>query len=227
VSAATNYVIGATNPAGSTTATVNIRVVASLTAPLASGGGAPPRRRDVRVAQEHSVVGPLPFVSEHPRSCVAAECPCENADPTAGCANSTGRGGLLLATGSAALDEDDLELFVLFLPPNEPSVVFLAAEEQAVPLGDGVSCSVPEALVPLVSCDTGEAGAFSVVPGLVEAAESVLAPGTRWHLQAWYRDPDGPCGSGFNATNGVSIAFEPAPVQTSRRTASPSATTQR
>ena len=68
---------------------------------------------------------------------------------------------------------------------------------------------------------------LSVRPELCEHSERVLAPGTRWHAQAWYRDPHGPCGGGFNATNGVSITFVPEPAQSSRRTTSPSPTAQR
>ena len=34
-----------------------------------------------------------------------------------------------------------------------------------------------------------------------------IVPGATWNFQGWYRDPAGPCGTGFNLTNGTSITF--------------------
>ena len=36
-----------------------------------------------------------------------------------------------------------------------------------------------------------------------------VMPGDTWHFQRWYRDPAGPCGSGFNLTNGLALTFVP------------------
>ena len=40
-------------------------------------------------------------------------------------------------------------------------------------------------------------------------ASGHIHPGATWHLQAWYRDPQGPCGGFFNTTNSYSITFGP------------------
>ncbi|MCP3920133.1 MAG: hypothetical protein GY711_31795 [bacterium] len=35
-----------------------------------------------------------------------------------------------------------------------------------------------------------------------------IQPGETWNFQVWYRDSGGPCGSSFNFTNAVRVAFE-------------------
>ncbi|MFT5154100.1 MAG: hypothetical protein ACI841_004107 [Planctomycetota bacterium] len=52
-------------------------------------------------------------------------------------------------------------------------------------------------------------------PGLVQesrtsfGAAGCISAASTWHFQAWYRDPQGPYGSGFNLSNAVSVAFAP------------------
>ena len=44
-------------------------------------------------------------------------------------------------------------------------------------------------------------------PGL--AGQGGWIAGETRFFQTWYRDPAGPCGSGFNLTNAVSVTFTP------------------
>ena len=36
-----------------------------------------------------------------------------------------------------------------------------------------------------------------------------INPGETWHVQAWFRDPNGPCGAGLNLTNGLTLTYVP------------------
>ena len=36
-----------------------------------------------------------------------------------------------------------------------------------------------------------------------------IVAGETWNFQAWYRDPQGPCGGFFNLSNAVSVTFTP------------------
>ena len=58
-------------------------------------------------------------------------------------------------------------------------------------------------------------GALVLGPGIVAYAQAnfppagQIGPGQTWYFQGWYRDPAGPCGSGFNLTNGIEVTFTP------------------
>ena len=50
-------------------------------------------------------------------------------------------------------------------------------------------------------------GDVSWGPGL--GAQGGWGAGDVRRFQGWYRDPTGPCGSGFSLTNGVELTFTP------------------
>ena len=90
------------------------------------------------------------------------------------------------------------------------------ADSSSLPFGDGRLC-----------VGSGATGVFRLLPpkpsgpggvmtwsGLVAMTQSnppvgQIAPGQTWYFQAWYRDPSGPCGSGFNLSNGLQVTFTP------------------
>ena len=50
---------------------------------------------------------------------------------------------------------------------------------------------------------------FSAVDNTDPGQGAGIVAGATVHFQGWYRDPAGPCGSGFNLTNGYSVVFVP------------------
>jgi len=136
----------------------------------------------------------------------ATPCPCGNDSPVGaqrGCRNSTGDGGLALASGSNSVSAADLELRGSQLPPNQAGFVVASTSDINIPLGDGVLClGNPQVRLPLrFSDDEGnmtQDDLGSLLP---------IGAGDRYWFQFFFRDTGGPCGSGFNLTNGVAVSF--------------------
>lgn len=141
-----------------------------------------------------------------------APCPCGNevgADDDEGCANSTAAGAALSAGGSDSIANGALVLICRQAVPNQPGV-FLQGEESlaggfGLIFGDGLRC-----------CGTNVVRIATVVPdatGLVVITVNGAAlgamPGDFRCYQFWYRDPPGPCGSGFNLSNGYEVYWRP------------------
>lgn len=151
-------------------------------------------------------------------SASGAGCPCGNdsaAGSQTGCLNSTGLGARLSASGSASVSADDLQLQAAQLPTSVFGLVFMGGSSiAATPFGDGLRC-IGSQIHRFEVRHSGAAGAFSYGPGQLAWIESHLpssawiTAGSTWRFQAWYRDPAGPCGSGFNVSSAVEIAFTP------------------
>jgi hypothetical protein len=131
-----------------------------------------------------------------------ASCPCSAFGATgSGCANSTGNGALLAASGSANVNADTLVLAVTGGPPNKPGLFFQGSNQLANPVGDGVLCS--NSNLRYVVNSTDATGALSQA-GF--GANSAMAQTLNY--QYWYRDPGGSCGGGFNFTNGWVVTWQ-------------------
>ena len=136
--------------------------------------------------------------------CFGAGCPCSNPDPDAGCRNSTGQGASLASHGSNALALDDLWFTASQLPPKQLVMLVAALDADDAPFGGGLRCIAgAETRLGLRSSDAG--GDADWGPGL--AGTIGAEAGETRYFQAWYRDLDGPCGSGFNATQALAIVF--------------------
>jgi hypothetical protein len=142
--------------------------------------------------------------------CTGVGCPCGNDDPGAGCANSTGVGGLLGSAGSASVSADDLALLATQLPPDDQGLFYMGDTIVAVPFFDGIQCALGTTFRFLDSIQSsGSAGVMSTT-GVVAASGGLILPGSTWVFQAWHRDlPVSPCGSGANLTNGLQVSFVP------------------
>ena len=139
-------------------------------------------------------------------------CPCGNNSThaeAAGCRNSSGFGGKLLGTGNTSVASDGLVLNASHLT-GSLAVFFQGNALVSLTYGDGHRCmggslkrigkknpsggnaSYPQGADPAIS-----------VKGLVPPGGGVR------YYQVVYRNNGGPCGSGFNVTNGVSVVWEP------------------
>lgn len=141
--------------------------------------------------------------------------PCFNAYGSAGCANSTGRGALMTACGTASVAADDLVIRVRDLPANEFGLVFMGAGQSLTPFGDGQLCVATGAagVYRFPVSNSGSAGVLVEGPGIVTHSLSNFPPagqiaaGQTWNFQGWHRDPFSPCGTGFNVSNAYSVTF--------------------
>jgi len=139
--------------------------------------------------------------------------PCGNDSFDGGCINSTGLGALLRGSGSASIAEDSLVLLADRMPTNQAGIFWVAAGRLDAPFGDGRLCissgGVRPFRFPIQS--SGLRGQIVLGPGVVAQASGRIAitPGSTWNFQAWYRDPFGPCGYGFNTTNALAVTWAP------------------
>jgi hypothetical protein len=139
-------------------------------------------------------------------------CPCGNpGGPAEGCANSTGSGAALTASGSSSVAAADLVLHVANALPNQPGLFFQGEVAtnggDGSPFGDGLRCAGTHVvrLETVVPDPSGDAQT-SVDIG----AEGGVSPGDIRDYQCWYRDPTAsPCGSGFNLSNGFEVTWMP------------------
>lgn len=146
--------------------------------------------------------------------CYGNDCPCDNDDSKNGCRNSTGLGAYLLASGSVSIAADDLTLVLTHMPPNSFHVLIMGQSWNEMHLGDGKLCiDVASATFRFPVSQSSGAGFDVLGPGLVDYTHQSFGDaghidaGETWHFQTWYRDPNGPCGSGFNVTNAYSVLF--------------------
>jgi hypothetical protein len=142
----------------------------------------------------------------------ASICPCGNPGGSGeGCANSTGAGAVLTASGSTSLAADDLGFDATGLLPAQPALLFVGENAvnggNGIAFGDGLRCAGLN-VVRLGVMLPDAAGAASWGPGL--GALGGWSSGDTRYFQAWYRDPIGsPCGAGFNLSNGMEEIFTP------------------
>jgi len=141
----------------------------------------------------------------------AAPCPCGNLGPSDhGCANGDGTGAHLRGSGSSSVQSADLVFTATSLPQDQPALLYTGVNRiqsgQGVAFGDGLRCT-GGAVVRLGVQFTDTLGGASWGPLFSNAPWTA---GTTRHFQAWYRNnPVSACGSGFNFSNGYTIAFTP------------------
>ena len=143
--------------------------------------------------------------------CFCAQGACGNPDSQSGCANSSGVGGVIGAMGSTSVGQDDLVLIMSSLPPNQFGIFYMGPTTILVPFGDGQRCIGGGVFrYPIVNSGSTGTATFGPVVSHAQAnfgSPGTIGPGATWLFQGWYRDPGGPCGSGFNLTNVYSLTF--------------------
>ena len=120
--------------------------------------------------------------------------------------NSTGAPALISAVGTASVTHNELVLAATPLP-GQTGLFYLGTTQIELPFGNGWRCvggqivrlspRLPEAGVLREQLD------FETPP-----LAGRIVPGSRWNVQAWYRDPMAG-GAFFNTSNALSVVFEP------------------
>lgn len=139
-------------------------------------------------------------------------CPCGNTGGAGqGCANGTGSGAVLVATGSSSVALADLALSASGLIPSQPGLYFQGNNAisggAGIQFGDGLRCAGGGVVRLQVRFASGT-GTSATTADLISLGGVV--PGDTKRYQLWYRDPLlSPCGSLFNLTNGIERTFQP------------------
>ena len=140
----------------------------------------------------------------------AVPCPCGNqGGPGEGCANSTGSGATVTASGATTVVPDLLQFSATGMIPGQAALLFAADNATGgglgSPFGDGLRCAGGN--VRRLGVRSPDAtGSASWGPGL--APLGLWSAGDTRRFQTWYRNPvGGPCGTGFNLSNGIEITF--------------------
>ena len=93
------------------------------------------------------------------------------------------------------------------MEPAQFGVVYSGMSSINFPFGDGLRC-IAEPVVRYRIRAANGGGMITYGPGEIAAGNVQIDSGETWHLQGWYRDPAGPCGLGFNLTNGLSVTWQ-------------------
>ena len=127
--------------------------------------------------------------------------------------NSASSGGVITSSGSTSIAAQDLTLMARFCPPNQPGLFYYGSNQVNVPLGDGIRCAGgatfrinPPAFINGQGLATRQLD-WSSAP--IGSGPGAILPGSTWNFSFWFRDPNGPGGTGFNYTDGRSITFCP------------------
>ena len=144
------------------------------------------------------------------------DCPCSNNTPPnaeEGCRNSTGVGGRLYGTGLTDVSNDQLVLTAQNLPNNVfvSYVQGTASGAPGTPVSDGLVC-ISGSLIRFAVKNSGPRGVSSYPaagdPSISTAGLVTPVGGTRYY-QVYYRNIGGPCNTGANLTNAVSVVWVP------------------
>ncbi len=128
--------------------------------------------------------------------------------------NSAGSGAVIAATGSTSLTANDLTLSANGAIPGEFGLFFYGSEQAQVAFGDGLLCIAGGAsglvrVSPPVVIDPFGVGVQPIDYALppFDGGSGQIQVGDVWNWQFWYRDPNGPGGSGFNTSDGLELTF--------------------
>ncbi len=149
---------------------------------------------------------------------LGAQCPCGNnavLGSMTGCTNSSGVGARLLGSGTTHPSQDNLVLTVTGCPTPFTYVLFFQGDVQTnggfgSPFNDGLLCAGGTARRLAVKPALGGTTSY---PQMGDTAIHTLglvpATGATRYYQAWYRNPNGPCGTFSNISSAVQVVWTP------------------
>ena len=138
-------------------------------------------------------------------------CPCgNNSTNGGGCANGTGEGNILSASGSNSISAADLELSSANAIASQPGLYFQGNNAinggSGNVFGDGIRCA-GGAVVRLQVRFSNATGESSTTANI--AATGGVSAGDVKRYQHWSRDPNtSPCGNQFNLSNAIEIVWQ-------------------
>jgi hypothetical protein len=141
----------------------------------------------------------------------ATACPCgNNSTNGGGCANGTGEGNILSASGSNSISAADLELSSANAIASQPGLYFQGNNAinggSGNVFGDGLRCA-GGAVVRLQVRFSNAAGESATTADI--ASKGGVSAGDVKRYQHWSRDPNtSPCGNSFNLSNAIEIAWQ-------------------
>ena len=151
-------------------------------------------------------------IGETGRAIVYAGRSCAAFNYCEGLHNSTGARGRISWSGSTSYSANSLSLTASGLPSQQFGLFFYGPNQIRVPFGNGLRCVGGGAyrLNPPQLSDsfgaTSKTADFSIAP--MAQGPGMIAPGSRWNFQHWYRDPAGG-GSNFNLTDALTVPICP------------------
>jgi hypothetical protein len=137
-------------------------------------------------------------------------CPCGNISTNGGgCANGSGDGNVLSASGSNSISAADLELSSANAIPSQPGLYFQGNNAinggNGNIFGDGLRCAGGGVIRLQVRFSDGTGGSATSID---IGAKGGVSAGDVKRYQHWSRDPNtSPCGSMFNLSNGIEITW--------------------
>lgn len=141
-------------------------------------------------------------------------CPCGNTgDLRRGCENAAATGGAyLMASGTASLSADDLNLIVRELPASVTTYFVQGSSLYGAPtiMGDGIRCHGG----PTIATKTANAsGIVTCGPAAgdspISTMSTILAGSTRYYQAGYVASPTLCSGAAFNWSNAVSVVWMP------------------
>ena len=126
--------------------------------------------------------------------------------------NSTGRPAWIEALGTTSLAADQLLLAGNQLPPQRSGLFFYGPGRQQVPFGNGFLCVHPGSTglgrLPVESSSAAGRIVHRVDYSLPPSQATRILPGSTWHFQTWYRDPQAG-GAKFDTSDALTLTFVP------------------
>lgn len=128
-------------------------------------------------------------------------------------ANSTGSPAILSWSGSTSVANADLVLCASSVPANDTGLFIYSLDRDEVMVGNGNLCIGAQTLGFFIrgpgGFSNGAGVACFVIPMFDPSVpKSLIAPGSTWDFQYWYRD-HAAGGSEFNFSDGLEIVFCP------------------
>lgn len=123
--------------------------------------------------------------------------------------HSGGDRASISTAGTASISANDLTLVGYPLPANSFALFYYGPDTAQVPFGNGTRCIDGPTLQRLPVGQSTENGAFVQSLDLTDppTTSGLIAAGSTWHFQCWFRDAAGG-GAGFNLSDGISVTFE-------------------